>query len=184
MLSRTFSVLLLVALVASGWSLSCRWMEEKFRQHSEDLLELLHTMVNNSTNSTEAEDDNTVIFPNKLYNQKSNASDEDKVAFMVQILQETAALFEEDHSSASWEESTVENFLNLLNKQADELSSCMGSQKKKNTKLHMYFKRLSVQVLKKMGHSAEAWELIRTEMELHLLRVQQLASSLSRLSTN
>uniref|UniRef100_A0A3Q1AJT4 Uncharacterized protein n=1 Tax=Amphiprion ocellaris TaxID=80972 RepID=A0A3Q1AJT4_AMPOC len=163
MLSRTFSVLLLVALVASGWSLSCRWMEEKFRQHSEDLLELLHTMVN----------DNTVIFPNKLYNQKSNASDEDKVAFMVQILQEAAALFEEDHSSASWEESTVENFLNLLNKQADELSSCV-SLTNKNTKLHMYFKRLSVQVLKKMGHSAEAWELIRTEMELHLLRVHQL----------
>ncbi|XP_051795915.1 interferon a3-like [Acanthochromis polyacanthus] len=135
-------------------------MEEKFRQHSEDLLELLDTMGNNSTNITEAEDQNSVVFPNKLYSQKSNASaalllllllqDEDKLAFVVQVLQEAAALFEEDHSSASWEESTAENFLNLLNKQADELSSCIGSQKKKNTKLHMYFKRLSVQVLKKM----------------------------------
>uniref|UniRef100_A0A3Q1GJR5 Interferon a3-like n=1 Tax=Acanthochromis polyacanthus TaxID=80966 RepID=A0A3Q1GJR5_9TELE len=134
---------------------------------------------NNSTNITEAEDQNSVVFPNKLYSQKSNASDEDKLAFVVQVLQEAAALFEEDHSSASWEESTAENFLNLLNKQADELSSCIGSQKKKNTKLHMYFKRLSVQVLKKMGHSAEAWELIRTETELHLMRVHQLASSVS-----
>uniref|UniRef100_A0A3B5A7X9 Interferon alpha 21 n=1 Tax=Stegastes partitus TaxID=144197 RepID=A0A3B5A7X9_9TELE len=129
-----------------------------------------------------AEAQNTVAFPDKLYSQKANASAEDKLAFVVQTMEEVAALFEEDHSSASWEESTAENFLNVVNKQAEELSSCIGSRKKKNTKLHLYFKRLSDQVLKKMGHSAEAWELIRAEIELHLMRVHQLASSLT--STN
>uniref|UniRef100_A0A3B4ZL87 Interferon alpha 21 n=1 Tax=Stegastes partitus TaxID=144197 RepID=A0A3B4ZL87_9TELE len=139
-----------------------------------------HVVVYQTPNSGTrfaAEAQNTVAFPDKLYSQKANASAEDKLAFVVQTMEEVAALFEEDHSSASWEESTAENFLNVVNKQAEELSSC-----KKNTKLHLYFKRLSDQVLKKMGHSAEAWELIRAEIELHLMRVHQLASSLT--STN
>uniref|UniRef100_A0A3Q1GJN3 Interferon a3-like n=1 Tax=Acanthochromis polyacanthus TaxID=80966 RepID=A0A3Q1GJN3_9TELE len=98
--------------------------------------------------------------------------DEDKLAFVVQVLQEAAALFEEDHSSASWEESTAENFLNLLNKQADELSSCVSLTNATE-------KQASLNKPCLLGHSAEAWELIRTETELHLMRVHQLASSVS-----
>ena len=81
-------------------SLSCRWMDQKFTQHSEDSLKLIKTMVsellhfcsitlllylsvyfimcvcvcvmqaNNSTNTTE----NTVDFPNELYSQAAKAS--------------------------------------------------------------------------------------------------------------
>ncbi|MED6253370.1 hypothetical protein ATANTOWER_027769, partial [Ataeniobius toweri] len=53
-----------------------------------------------------------------------------------------------------------------------------GHMKKKNTKLHLYFKRLSNEILKKMGHSAEAWELIRKEIKDHLIRADHLVSSL------
>lgn len=52
---------------------------------------------------------------------------EDKVAFTVQVLDETAALFEEDHGSASWEENTMENFVSVITQQADGLRSCVST---------------------------------------------------------
>ena len=51
----------------------------------------------------------------------------DKLSFTVQVLQEMAALFEEDYSSASWEENTVQNFLQVVTQQADKLQSCVSS---------------------------------------------------------
>lgn len=51
---------------------------------------------------------------------------EDKLAFTAQILNEMSALFEEDHSSASWEENTVENFVNVITQQADGFRSCVS----------------------------------------------------------
>ncbi|XP_070783080.1 interferon a3-like [Enoplosus armatus] len=183
MLNRILFVCLLLSLYSAGSSLSCRWMDHKFRQHSETFLDLLDTMANNSTNTTEEVND-AAAFPNDLYSQAAKAPAEDKLGFTVQVLEETAALFEEDHSSASWEENTVENFLSVVTRQADGLRSCIGSHghKKKNKKLHMYFKRLSSLVLEQMGHSAEAWELIRKEIKAHLKRADQLVSSL--LTTN
>uniref|UniRef100_A0A3B4EYW3 Interferon a3-like n=1 Tax=Pundamilia nyererei TaxID=303518 RepID=A0A3B4EYW3_9CICH len=175
MISRVFFACLFLGLVTAGSSLSCRWMDHKFKQHNEETLNLLDTMANNSTNITEVEV--TVAFPNHLYHQVSKSSVEDKLAFTVQILEEVAALFEEDHSSASWEDSTVRNLLNIVNKQAEELHSCVSSLSK-TTKLHMYFKRLSHHILKEMDHSAEAWEVIRKEAKAHLMRAEQLASSL------
>ncbi|XP_061564235.1 interferon a3-like [Cololabis saira] len=179
MLTRVFCALLLLCLYSSGSSLSCRWIDHKFRDYSENSLDLLEMMVNNSTNTTEDAEENTVAFPHHLYNQTSAASAEDKVAFTVQVLREVCALFEEDDSSSSWQERTLENFLNVVNRQADQLHSCIRSPAhKKNTKLHMYFKRLTNHILKKMGHSAGAWELIRQEIKAHLLRADQLVSTL------
>ncbi|TNN84816.1 Interferon a3 [Liparis tanakae] len=98
--------------------------------------------AHNSTNITE---DAEVNFPHHLYSQASKASAEDKLRFTIQILEEMAALFEEDHSNASWEENTVDHFLIVVTQQADGLHSCMKSHghKKQNKKLRMYFKRLS-----------------------------------------
>ncbi|XP_061564293.1 interferon a3-like [Cololabis saira] len=176
MLTGVFCALLLLCVYSSGSSLSCRWIDHKFRDYSENSLDLLEMMVNNSTNSTE---ENTVAFPHHLYNHTSRASAEDKVAFTVQVLREVCVLFEDDDSSASWEEKTLENFLNVVNRQADQLHSCIrSSAHKKNTKLHLYFKRLTNHILKKMGHSAAAWELIRQETKAHLLRADQLVSTL------
>ncbi|KAM6896958.1 interferon a3-like [Xenentodon cancila] len=183
MLTRIFFACLLLCLYSPDSSLGCRWANHKFRQYSENSLDLLEMMVNNSTNTTEDAEENTVAFPHHLYNQASTASADDKLAFTVQVLKEVSALFEEDDSSSSWEERTVENFLNVVNRQADELHSCIRSPgHKKNTKLHMYFKRLTNHILKKMGHSAAAWELIRQEIKAHLLRADQLVSTLLRSS--
>ncbi|XP_013764404.1 interferon a3-like [Pundamilia nyererei] len=122
MMNRILFACLFLALSTESSSLSCRWMDHKFRQHNEETLNLLDTMAKNATNTSEVEV--TVAFPNHLYHQVSKSSAEDKLAFSVQILEEVAALFEEDHSAASWEDSTVRNFLNIVNKQAEELHSC------------------------------------------------------------
>ncbi|XP_076616413.1 interferon phi 4 [Chaetodon auriga] len=183
MLYRILFVCLALSVFSAASSLSCRWMTHKFKEHSEDYLEQLDMMADNSTNSTgDAAAGNTAAFPNELYDQASEAAAEDKVAFTVQILDETAALFEEDHSSAPWEEVTMETFINVVTQQADGLRSCIGSHNPKNMKLQRYFTRLSRSVLKKLGHSAEAWELIRQQVKKHLLRADQLISSLP--STN
>uniref|UniRef100_A0A3Q1HPS8 Uncharacterized protein n=1 Tax=Anabas testudineus TaxID=64144 RepID=A0A3Q1HPS8_ANATE len=177
MLHRIFFLCLFVALYTSGSSLRCRWMDHKFRQCSENSLNLLETMANNSTNTTE---DAEVTFPKDLYSQASKASAEDKLVFTVQVLEEVSVLFEEDHSSASWEKSTVEHFLSVVTRQMDlkmifPLFFQIGSHKK-NKKLHMYFKRLSRTRPGGKGHAA-AWELIRKEIQTHLLRIDQLISS-------
>uniref|UniRef100_A0A4W6F3I2 Uncharacterized protein n=1 Tax=Lates calcarifer TaxID=8187 RepID=A0A4W6F3I2_LATCA len=104
-------VCLFLALYSAGSSLSCRWMDHKFRQYSENSLDLLDTMVM----------EDTVAFPNDLYSQA-----EDKLGFTVQVLEEMAVLFEEDHSAASWEESTVKDFVNIVTQQADGLHSCVS----------------------------------------------------------
>ncbi|KAL6094562.1 uncharacterized protein ACO6RY_15942 [Pungitius sinensis] len=178
MLCRMFLVCVSLSLYSSASSLSCRWVHHKFSHLSKRSMDLLDTMAHNSTNTTE---DAEINFPNNLYNQASKASAEDKLRFSVQILEEMVALFEEDHSNASWEEQTVEHFLMVVTQQAEGLHSCIKSHghKKKNMKLEMYFKRLSRRVLEHMGHSAESWELIRKEMKVHLMKTDQLVLSLT-----
>ncbi|XP_016537234.1 interferon a3-like [Poecilia formosa] len=121
---------------------------------------------------------NIAPFPYPLYHQASGASAEGKLAFTVQVLKEVSALFEEDDGSSPWQEVTMEHFLNVVNKQADELQLCVGNPRRPNRRLHVYFKRLSNSVFGQMGHSAEAWELIRREIKLHLIRADHLVSSL------
>nr|XP_020472205.1 interferon a3-like [Monopterus albus] len=100
-------------------------MDHKFRQYSKNSLDLLDTMANNSTNTTE-DAGVDVAFPNHLYSQASKASAEDKLGFTVQILEEVAVLFEEDYSSASWEKNTVDHFVNIVTQQAEHLGSCVS----------------------------------------------------------
>uniref|UniRef100_A0A669AYA5 Uncharacterized protein n=1 Tax=Oreochromis niloticus TaxID=8128 RepID=A0A669AYA5_ORENI len=155
MMNRILFACLFLGLFTVGSSLSCKWMDDKFKQHNEETLNLLDTMVSAF-----------LLIGLKFF----------------QVLEEVAALFEEDHSSASWEDSTVRNFLNIVNKQAEELHSCVSSlsvtPRLRSIITEMYFKRLSDDVLKKKGHSAEAWEVIRKETKAHLMRAEQLASSL------
>ncbi|XP_067433210.1 interferon a3-like [Thunnus thynnus] len=178
MMNRIFFACLLLSLYSAGSSLSCRWLSHKFKQHTENSLELLDTMANNSTNTTE-DAELEVAFPHRLYTQASKASAGERLVFIVQVLKELAKLFKKDHSSASWQKKTEEDFVIVVNGQIHGLRPCIGSHshKKKNDDLTKYFHTLSDHV-KRMGHSAEAWELIRREIKMHLFRVDQLASSL------
>ncbi|CAK6965018.1 interferon a3-like [Scomber scombrus] len=135
-------------------------------------------MDNNSTKTTE-DAELEVDFPHNLYDQVSKASTRHRLVFIVQVLKDVFKLLEKNHTSASWEEQSEENFLNLVIRQTHELRHCIGSHshKWKNDDLNKYFHALSDHITK-MGHSAEVWELIRMEIQTHLFRVDQLASSL------
>ncbi|XP_041672194.1 interferon a3-like [Cheilinus undulatus] len=175
MLTWTLCVCVFVCVFGAGSPLSCRWMDHKFTQFSENYLNLVDTMAHNSTNSSQ---DAGVAFPRELYSQVSKAAAEDKVSFTVQVLNEVETLFNKNHSLASWEEKTADDFIGVVNQQAEGLHSCIRSHshKKHKKKLHMSFKRLS-HVLDTMGHGAESWELIRKEVKAHLQRVDSLISS-------
>uniref|UniRef100_A0AAX7VW69 Uncharacterized protein n=1 Tax=Astatotilapia calliptera TaxID=8154 RepID=A0AAX7VW69_ASTCA len=158
-------LLLFLGMYSTGSSLSCKWIVKdpgdkmcQFSLHNKQALGLLDMMITNTTKDAEIE--HNVAFPNRLYRKTSKATAEDKLAFTVQILEKLFALFEEDHSSASWEENTVENFLNIVNKQAEELRSCVSS-------LSFVF-----------GYSAEAWETIRNITKDHLSQCGFLVNSL------
>uniref|UniRef100_H3C0V7 Interferon n=1 Tax=Tetraodon nigroviridis TaxID=99883 RepID=H3C0V7_TETNG len=173
----TVLLCLSLCVCSQGSPLGCRWLEEKFTQYSSLSLNLLDNMKSNSTNSSlEAED--TAIFPEVLYRQTFNASAEDRLAFAAQILNETAALFEEDYSGASWEEKSVENFVNILTQQADNLGSCVASPGQSRSKeLHKYFTRISTHILRKTDHSAGAWELVREKIRSLLMRAHLLLTT-------
>ncbi|CAL9699449.1 unnamed protein product [Knipowitschia caucasica] len=174
-----FRTLLFCAVAGVGCALGCRWMEHKYPQFRDSSLGLLKAMANNSitfTNSTEEDDfESTVDFPNELYNLTSKAAREEKLKFMGQLLDEIVALFEEDQTSAPWQETVMDDFLNIISQQADGLRACVSSQnlKRKSKKLSMYFKRLST-LLEQTSHSTQAWEWIRTEVKVHLQRADLL----------
>ncbi|CAI5658275.1 unnamed protein product [Oreochromis niloticus] len=160
MISRIFIACLFLGMYSTGSSLSCKWIvkhpgntKSQFSLYNKIALDFLDMMA------------------------------EDKLAFTVQILKELLALFEEDHSSASWEENTVENFLNIVDKQTEELHSCIGSHSNTTQKgqqlsfrREKYFKRLLNKILKKNGYSAEAWEKIRNITQAHLRQCEFLIS--------
>ncbi|XP_039472708.1 interferon a3-like [Oreochromis aureus] len=189
MISRIFIACLFLGMYSTGSSLSCKWIVKhpgnkmsQFSLHNKIALGQLHMMVsallcimfNMITNTTKIE--HNVTFPNQLYQQTSNATDEDKLAFVVQILKEVFDLFEKNRSSAPWEENTVENFLNIVNKQAEKLHSCVGSHS--NTTQLTHFKGLSNETLKDNGYSAEAWEEIRNITQAHLRQCAFLVETL------
>uniref|UniRef100_A0A3B3U893 Uncharacterized protein n=1 Tax=Poecilia latipinna TaxID=48699 RepID=A0A3B3U893_9TELE len=158
MLSRIFFACIFLSLFCACSPLSCRWMEHKFRQYRASVRHLQNQKL--------------IFIFDYLHA-------EGKLAFTVQVLKEVSALFKEDDGSSPWQEVTMEHFLNVVNKQADELQLCVSTiHLRPNRRLHVYFKRLSNSVFGQMGHSAEAWELIRREIKLHLIRADHLVSSL------
>ncbi|CAI5658276.1 unnamed protein product [Oreochromis niloticus] len=175
MISRIFIACLFLVMYSTGSLLSCKWIvKHHFSLYNRKALSLLDVMITNTTKDAEIE--HNVAFPNQLYHQTSKATDEDKLAFVVQILKEVFDLFEKNRSSAPWEENTVENFLNIVNKQAEELHSCIGSHSNMTQLTH--FKRLSNETLKDNGYSAEAWEKIRNITQAHLRQCAFLVTSL------
>uniref|UniRef100_A0A3P9BGE4 Interferon epsilon n=1 Tax=Maylandia zebra TaxID=106582 RepID=A0A3P9BGE4_9CICH len=173
MISRIFIACLFLGMYSTGSLLGCKWIVKD----QDDINHQFHVYNNRALGFLDMMVSALLCI---MFNMVLIYIDEDKLAFIVQILEEVAALFEEDHSSASWEENTVENFLNIVNKQAEELRSCslFYTTQKVQRRTEMYFKRLSNEILKKNGYSAEAWETIRNITEDHLSQCAFLVNSL------
>uniref|UniRef100_A0A668ASA1 Interferon a3-like n=1 Tax=Myripristis murdjan TaxID=586833 RepID=A0A668ASA1_9TELE len=182
MFNRIFALCLCLTLCGQGLSLGCRWMDHKFSQQSKSALDELRTMGGNYTQNSSGVD-----FPTGLYEQASQASAEDRLNFMAQVLEEVVHLFEEDWDSMPWPETTVNNFLSVVNQQEEGVRSCSLDSSHSHRSpitlhrhfLNIYFMFLTIILLSffLQGHSSEAWELMRKEIEAHLLRIDILAAS-------
>nr|XP_061787655.1 interferon a3-like [Nerophis lumbriciformis] len=171
---------LLLSLVEAAPVLKCRWSYEKYYQTS---LRLLDRMAANATEDVE----NPLPFPKDEYELESKHSVEHRLTFVAHLLHEVQDLFDHENiSSASWDETTLEHFLAVVYRERVDLQDCIalmdklhnGSEKKsKNQPLRKYFKELSRMVLEEKEYSAEAWEMIRKEVKLHLFRATQLIPS-------
>ncbi|CAM9293727.1 unnamed protein product [Lampetra planeri] len=96
MLSSIVFVFFFLGLSSTAPSPSCRWMTHKYSEYSEASFILLDSMA------------------------------EHRMSFIAQILEEVALLFEKDHSSASWDEKTLEDFLGVIHQQAENLRACVS----------------------------------------------------------
>nr|XP_057934251.1 interferon phi 4 [Doryrhamphus excisus] len=159
----------------------CWWMDNRFNTYHEESLELLDQMAANATVDME----NPVAFPRHVYERAAKASAEDRLALVVQVLQEVEDLFDQKNTSSSlWDERTLDNFLNIVHEEKNNLQSCMDrmqqksrTSKAKNRKLGSYFKRLSRCLRDGKQDSTEAWEMIRKEVRMHLFQASQLIPS-------
>uniref|UniRef100_A0A8C5N6V2 Interferon a3-like n=1 Tax=Gouania willdenowi TaxID=441366 RepID=A0A8C5N6V2_GOUWI len=170
MMKKLFACVILCALcVSSGFTLRCPWIDQKFKQYSEETVKLLDNMVKNSTNTSIELD---LAFPHHMYERASKAPAEEKLGFLVQVLNEVFALFEEDHTDAHWDEKKVNDFLNVLSRQAAELNACVSI----STEINNHQPHRETHSATKAG--SEAWEITRKEVKVHLLNVDLVASAL------
>ncbi|XP_053719337.1 interferon a3-like [Synchiropus splendidus] len=168
MLSRVFvSCLILSLCAAAASSLSCRWMDHKFKDYNTNAIKLLNQMAYNSTNMTDTLVDMDIVSMHQiLYVQSAKASVEERLRFIVHMVEEVTTLFKGDTSGASWEPQKQDDFLNIINQQASGLRTCLTTTRK-SKKLQLFFKKLS-DFIQKNGHTAMSWELVRREIKVLL----------------
>ncbi|XP_045570930.1 interferon a3-like isoform X3 [Salmo salar] len=96
---------------------------------------------------------------------------EDQVRFRNETIYQITKLFDGNMKSVTWDKKKRDDFLNILERQFENLKSCVSPAKKPERRLKRYFKELNRKVLRKMNYSAQAWELIRKETKRHLQRL-------------
>eukprot|EP00063_Salmo_salar_P073418 XP_014048253.1 PREDICTED: interferon a3-like isoform X3 [Salmo salar] len=96
---------------------------------------------------------------------------EDQVRFRNETIYQITKLFDGNMKAVTWDKKKRDDFLNILERQFENLKSCVSPAKKPERRLKRYFKELNRKVLRKMNYSAQAWELIRKETRRHLQRL-------------
>ncbi|RXN12073.1 interferon a3-like protein [Labeo rohita] len=140
---RLVQICLLLSACSFSSVLSCRWIEDKFKQYHGISLDLIRKMGEKIHNDHE----NINPIPHDLINSHREAEPEKQILFVIQALMEITVLF--DDAVVPWDAKKLEGFL-------------IGAYKiKKNKKLHLYFKRLRqmTEVNKKDG--GQSWEIVR-----------------------
>uniref|UniRef100_A0AAZ3SK95 Uncharacterized protein n=1 Tax=Oncorhynchus tshawytscha TaxID=74940 RepID=A0AAZ3SK95_ONCTS len=146
----------------------CDWIRHHYGHLSAEYLSLLDQMVRDITKQ------NAPVFsPTSLYRPIDDAEVEDKVRFRKEVIYKITKLFDGNMKSITWDKKNLDDFLKILEKQFENLNSCVSKGR-----LKRYFKKLNRTVLRKMNYSAQVWELIRKEMKRHLQRLDILVAQL------
>ncbi|XP_050979913.1 interferon phi 4 [Labeo rohita] len=152
---RLVQICLLLSACSFSSVLSCRWIEDKFKQYHGISLDLIRKMGEKIHNDHE----NINPIPHDLINSHREAEPEKQILFVIQALMEITVLF--DDAVVPWDAKKLEGFLIVMHEQINGLRSCGAYKIKKNKKLHLYFKRLRqmTEVNKKDG--GQSWEIVR-----------------------
>ncbi|XP_068581709.1 interferon phi 1 [Cebidichthys violaceus] len=121
-----------------------------------------------------------VPFPYRFYKRVKKDEVESQVIFIRDSLELIAGLYRHDNrSSVTWDTDKTESFLMTIDRQTEDLKSCVSTHRRKNMSgLKRYYRKLEKKTLYRTGGSPESWELIRKETKLHLKHLDLLAASL------
>ncbi|XP_047428908.1 interferon phi 1 [Mugil cephalus] len=145
-----------------------------YNQLSSSSLTLIESMGGPIT-----DDECRVPFPYKLYSSAANSEVEShKLVFIRDTLKLILDLYRHDNiSSAGWDTTKTDHFLISIDRQIDELNSCVSTQRV-NRELRRYFRKLRMNTLQSMDGSAASWELLRQQTKLHLQQLDLVVASI------
>uniref|UniRef100_A0A4W5JYI2 Interferon a3-like n=1 Tax=Hucho hucho TaxID=62062 RepID=A0A4W5JYI2_9TELE len=143
----------------------CDWIRHHYGHLSAEYLSLLDQMGGDITKQNAP-----VFFPTSLYRHIDDAEFEDKVRFLNETIFEITKLFDGNMKSVTWDKKNLDDFLNILERQFENLNSCVSNGKVHPTNISMF--------LCFQNYSAQAWELIRKETKRHLQRLDILAAQM------
>ncbi|XP_056262762.1 interferon phi 1 [Pseudoliparis swirei] len=156
---------LLIFLLCSAVTpiLSCDWLRN-YGHLSNTSLSLIQHMGAQLT-----DEETPLPFPHRLYQCIQSDEMGSQLAFVRDSLELIAGLYHHDNrSSATWDTDKTERFLMTIERQTDVLNSCVSTQRRRNSRLRRYYRRLEKSTLSRWGGSPASWELIRKETKLHL----------------
>ncbi|XP_033501258.1 interferon phi 1 [Epinephelus lanceolatus] len=167
----SWTVLLVVLCSSLTPVLGCDWLRH-YGHLSNMSLHLLHQMGGQLT-----EQDCPVPFPSKFYDRIRNATVMSQLVFIRDSLELIAGLYLHDNrSSVGWDTDKTERFLMTIHRQADGLNSCVLTNRRADSRLRKYYRRLETRTLYNTGGSAVSWELIRKESRRHLHQLDVLVA--------
>uniref|UniRef100_A0A7N9AWX2 Interferon a3-like n=1 Tax=Mastacembelus armatus TaxID=205130 RepID=A0A7N9AWX2_9TELE len=143
-------------------ALCCDWRH--YRRYSNNSLTFIRLMGGPLT-----KEKSPVPFPEKLNKLIRNAEVETKLVFIRDNLKEIAHLYHHgNRSSVTWDTHTTTKFLTNIDRQIEELNTCVSTNKTADHRLRKYYKRLVTRILGHTGGSTSSWELLRKETKLRL----------------
>nr|QBC17798.1 IFNe2 [Acipenser dabryanus] len=175
-----------VLFCGQNFSLGCRWVRYRYKDVSRENLQLLANMggefVREKVN---------IPFPNKVYSNAKHSQMGDSISILYEAIRQIKKLYSKDMKSVTWDSVKLDQFQSNLHRTTSELEQCVreitysdstGSHGKENRSLKRHFKKLE-HYLKTKDYSANAWEVVRTEVWKHLQRLDLLTTAM-RTGTN
>ncbi|XP_018516925.1 interferon a3 [Lates calcarifer] len=170
MISSTVLFLLCAALAPA---LCCDWLTH-YSRHSNISRTLILQMGDPLTT-----EESKVSFPYRLYKDIRNTEVESQLVFIRDSLELILNLYHHDnHSSIAWDTDKMDHFLMSVDRQIDGLNTCVSMNKRADSRLRKYYRRLEKRTLYLTGGAPASWELIRKETKLHLDQLELLVASI------
>uniref|UniRef100_A0A4W5N9L8 Uncharacterized protein n=1 Tax=Hucho hucho TaxID=62062 RepID=A0A4W5N9L8_9TELE len=142
---QSWTCIFLILCSMQSVCLCCDWIRHHYGHLSAEYLSLLDQMGGDIT-----EQDAPVFFPDLLYRRIELAEFEDKVRFRNETIYQITKLFDGNMKAVTWDKTKLDDFLNILERQFENLKSCVSPAKKPERRLKRYFKKLNRKVLRKM----------------------------------